>query len=71
MERLSAVMREGIEKGVIKPLNLMSLAVALAGMTNFLLHKWLMAEKEYPLEHELAVIRELFFKGAVRRREDP
>ena len=67
---LSAVVREGIEKGVIKPLDPMSLAVALAGMTNFLLHKWLISEEEYPLERELAVIRELFFKGAIQRGED-
>ncbi|MFH1562668.1 MAG: TetR/AcrR family transcriptional regulator [Nitrospirota bacterium] len=57
---------QGIEKGVIKNINPQSAAFALIGLTNAIIYKWLISDKDYPLTNELDTILEIWFKGVIK-----
>lgn len=67
---LEETLRSGIEQKVIKPMDVHSAALALVGSTNALIYKWLISEKDYPLENELPVIMETFFWGIAKRENE-
>ena len=63
------VFQTGIEKGVFKNINTRTVAIALMGMTDALLFKWLFEKKSSCFEDELAALKEIFFNGILVEKE--
>ena len=63
------VFQEGIEKGIFKNIDTRSTAIALMGMTDALLFKWLFENKSSCFDEELAALQEIFFKGILIEKE--
>lgn len=66
---LEEALKTGMEQGVIKETDAHSAAMALLGMTNSLIFRWLVLGEEYSLEDEQAIILEIFFRGIAQRRD--
>ena len=60
---LEKQLQMGMEQGLFKKIDPGSAAQALLGITNSLIHKWLISDEDYPLQKEADVIMEIFFKG--------
>ncbi len=58
-------LKRGIEIGVIKDINTSTAAYALIGLTNSIIYKWLISDKEYPLNNELDIILEIWLRGVM------
>lgn len=63
------VFQTGIEKGIFKNIDTRSTAIALIGMTDALLFKWLFENKSSCFDDELAALKEIFFKGILVKKE--
>ena len=63
------VFHQGIQKGVFKNIDTRSTAIALIGMTDALLFKWLFENKSSCFDDELAALKEIFFKGILVKKE--
>jgi len=63
IDHLEKILSEGMNKGYFKRVNPKSCAYALWGLTNYLLYKWLISERKYPIKKELSVIQKTFFEG--------
>ena len=63
------VFQTGIEKGIFKNIDTRSTAIALIGMTDALLFKWLFENKSSCFDDELATLKEIFFKGILVKKE--
>jgi len=71
IHHLVKILKEGIEKGNFKKVDPESAAFALLGITNSILYKWLTSEKEYPINKEISIIEEIFFKGILKNPQNP
>jgi len=60
---LAGVMRQGIEKGELKPLDPMDLAHALVGIVNSFVFEWIISRESYPLSLKLETVLEIFLGG--------
>ena len=63
------VFHQGIQKGVFKNIDTRSTAIALIGMTDAVLFKWLFENKSSYFDNELAALQEIFFKGILVKKE--
>ena len=63
------VFQTGIEKGIFKNIDTRSTAIALMGMTDALLFKWLFENKTTCFEDELSALTEIFFNGILAKEE--
>ena len=63
------VFQTGIEKGIFKNIDTRSTAIALIGMTDALLFKWLFENKSSCFDDELAALKEIFFNGILVEKE--
>jgi len=63
------VFQTGIEKGIFKNIDARSTAIALIGMTDALLFKWLFENKSSSFDDELAALKEIFFNGILVKKE--
>jgi len=63
------VFQKGIEKGIFKNIDTRSTAIALMGMTDALLFKWLFEKKNSCFEDELSALKEIFFNGILVEKE--
>jgi len=60
---LAGVMRQGIEKRELKPLDPMDLAHALVGIVNSFVFEWIISRESYPLSLKLETVLEIFLGG--------
>lgn len=65
--RLADVFAAGIEKGVFRAANPLSLALALEGMTNQFLYQWSEDPEGFPYSEALEAIRAVFFRSILVR----
>jgi len=63
------VFQTGIEEGIFKNIDTRSTAIALIGMTDALLFKWLFENKSSCFDDELAALKEIFFNGILVKKE--
>ena len=63
------VFHQGIQKGVFKNIDTRSTAIALIGMTDAVLFKWLFENKSSYFDNELAALQEIFFTGILVKKE--
>ncbi len=63
---LAQVMREGIQKGELRPLPPFDLAHALVGIVNSFIFEWMISPKPYPLVSKVDTVLEIFLKGSQR-----
>jgi len=61
---LAEVMRQGIEEGEFRPLNLKDLAHALVGIVNSFIFEWMISRESYPLISKVDTVLEIFLGGA-------
>jgi len=64
------VLQQGIQKGVFKSIDTRSTAIALIGMIDSVLFKWLYENKSSCYDNELATLQEIFFKGILVQKEN-
>jgi TetR/AcrR family transcriptional regulator len=60
---LAEVMRQGIEEGEFRPLNLKDLAHALVGIVNSFIFEWMISRESYPLISKVDTVLEIFLGG--------
>ena len=58
--------KRGMKAGVFKKLDSRSASIALVGLINSLIYKWLISEKEYSLKKEKKIIMATFFDGIIK-----
>ena len=58
--------KRGMKAGVFKKLDSQSASIALVGLINSLIYKWLISEKKYSLKKEKKVIMATFFNGIIK-----
>lgn len=61
--RLAEIFAAGIEKGIFRPADPLSLALALEGMTNQFLYQWSEDPEGFPYSMALDAIRQVFFRS--------
>ena len=66
---LETAIRKGIENGEFHEIEPHSCAVALFGMSNALIHNWILSGMPGPLEDQATVIETIFFEGMLLNRE--
>ncbi len=65
LERLAAVLERGVREGVFRKIDPHDMAVALEGLVNAFLYRWLEAPEDQPYEASLPVIRDIFLRGVL------
>jgi TetR/AcrR family transcriptional regulator len=65
---IAEVMRQGVNKGELRPMNPIDLAHAFVGMVHSFVFEWMISPKPYPLISKLATVLEIFL-GGVRQIE--
>jgi AcrR family transcriptional regulator len=60
---IESILQQGIKRGVFKNIDTRNASIALIGMTDALLFKWLFENKKTCFENELSTLKELFFNG--------
>lgn len=68
IDHLSQVIKEGIRRGELKPLDPLDMAHALVGMVNSFIFEWLISPVSYPLVSKIDTLLEIFLTGTQRRR---
>jgi len=63
------VFQTGIEKGIFKNIDTRCTSIALMGMTDASLFKWLFEKKSSCFEDELSALKEIFFNGILVEKE--
>ncbi len=58
--------KRGMKAGVFKKLDSQSASIALVGLINSLIYKWLISEKEYSIKKEKKIIMATFFDGIIK-----
>ncbi|MEW6687019.1 MAG: TetR/AcrR family transcriptional regulator [Candidatus Edwardsbacteria bacterium] len=59
---------EGIKTGIFVKVKPQETAFALLGLTDALVHKWLVSEKKYSLKGQLPLIITTFFNGLLKKK---
>ena len=68
VERLAAVLEDGIKRNVLRRVDPYYMAISLEGLTNAFLFCWLENPKRHPYEENIPIITELFLKGSLDER---
>ena len=63
------IFQQGIQKGIFKNIETKNTSIALMGMTDALLFKWLFVNKSSCFEDELSALKEIFFNGILVEKE--
>ena len=58
--------KRGMKAGVFKKLDSQSASIALVGLINSLIYKWLISEKEYSIKKEKKILMATFFDGIIK-----